>query len=134
MDMDLFFKKVYTVAFRLIAEEEMAEEMATQAIIYTFKGFNKNNKVTENMLQLTIMELIKIFLNSPNMYCNDNLEGVQKALIALKPVNRALVIWKDVLGYKIHDNIPLSNFSYEMLYKELVCGRKELKEYISSNI
>lgn len=39
MDIDLFFKKVYTVAFRLTGEEQIAEETATQAIIYIFKRF-----------------------------------------------------------------------------------------------
>jgi len=129
--MDLFFEKIYTVAFRFTGEEQIAEEIATQAIIHTFKGFNKDYKATENMLQLTIIELVKIFLNSPNSNCNDNLKGIQKALIELKPINRIVVIWKDVLGYKIHDNIPVSNYTYEELYKELIRGRKKIKEYIS---
>ena len=92
-------------------------------------------KVTENMIQLTIIELIKIFLNNPHhLHCNDNLKGIQKALIRLKPINRAVVIWKDVIGYKIHDNIPVYDYTYEELYKELVCGRKELKEFTGLDI
>ena len=136
MDINLFFKKIYTVAFRLTGEEQFAEDISSQAIVYSFKDMNEDytEKATENMLQLTVLELVKVFLNSPHSYCNENSKGIQKALKELKPVNRVVVIWKDVLGYKIHDNIPVSDYTYEELYKELVCARKVLREYIGSNI
>ena len=131
MDIEVFVKRVYTVSFRLTGQEQVAEEIASQAIIHTFKEMNEDykEKVTENIFQLTIMELVKIFLNNPNLQCKDNLKGIKRALMELKPINRAVVIWKDVLGYKIHDDIPVSDYTYEELYEELVCGRKELKEY-----
>ena len=131
MDNEVFFKKVYTVSFRLTGQEQVAEEIASQAIIHIFKEMNEDykEKVTENMLRLTILELMRLFLSNPSTDCNDNVSGVQSALLELKPVNRAVVIWKDVLGYKIHDNIPVSDYTYEELYKELVRGRKELKKY-----
>lgn len=131
MDNEVFFKKVYTVSFRLTGQEQVAEEIASQAIIHIFKEMNEDykEKVTENILRLTILELMRIFLSNPSTDCNDNVSGVQSALLELKPVNRAVVIWKDVLGYKIHDNIPVSDYTYEELYGELVRGRKELKKY-----
>lgn len=67
----------------------------------------------------------------PKSHCNNNLKGIQKALLNLKPLNRAVVIWKDVLGYKLSGNIPVHDCTYEELVKELVCGRRDLKEYIS---
>ena len=136
MDINLFFKKIYAVAFRLTGEEQIAEEISSQAIVHTFKDMNKNynEKTTENMIQLTFIELIKIFLSNPYSHSSDNLKGVKRALLELKPINRVVVVWKDILGYKIHDNIPVTDYSYEELYKELVCGRKVLREFIGSNI
>jgi hypothetical protein len=86
MDIEVFVKRVYTVSFRLTGQEQVAEEIASQAIIHTFKEMDEDykEKVTENMFHLTI---------------------------------------------KIHDNIPVSDYTYEELYEELVCGRKELNEY-----
>ena len=136
MDKNLFFEKIYTAAFRLTGEEQIAEEMAAQAIVHTFMRMDVEytEKITEkSMLQLAIIELVKIFLNNPNSHCNESLKGIQKALLKLKPINRVIVIWKDVLGYKIHDNIPISNYTYEELYKELVCGRKELVKLFSAH-
>ncbi|WP_313341156.1 hypothetical protein [Sedimentibacter sp.] len=131
MDMDLFFKRVYTVAFRLTGEEELAAEMAAHAIMHTVNELDEDYKVTENLFQLTIIELIKIFLNVPKSHCNYNLKGIQRALLEIKPINRAVLIWRDVLGYSIYDNIPVPDCTYEELLEELVRGRKVLKEYIS---
>ncbi len=132
MNIELFFNRIYTVAFRLTGKEEIAEEIASQAISHTIKDFNEDYKVTANMFQLTILELVKIFLIMPKSRYNENLNGIQMALLKLKPINRAVVIWKDVLGYQISDNIPVSDCTNEELIRELTCGRKELKEYISN--
>lgn len=129
--MELFFKRVYTVAFRLTGEKEIAAEMATKAITLTVKELNEDYKATENMFQLTIIELIKVFLNVPEFYCNENLKGIQRSLLKIKPINRAVVIWKDMLRFQLSDNTPISDCTYEELHKELVRGRKELKEHTS---
>lgn len=129
--MELFFKKVYAVAFRLTGEEKIAEEIAELAITHTISEFSDDYKVTPDMLQLTILELMKIFLKMPRSCCNDNLKGIQRDLLKLRPINRAVVIWKDVLGYKVSDNIPVADYSCDELLRELVCGRKELKGYIN---
>jgi hypothetical protein len=131
MDIKAYFKKVYTVAYMLTGEEKIAEEIAELAITNTAEQLNRNNKVSANMLQLTILELIKIFLKMPKPHSDNNIKGIQKALLTLKPLNRAVVIWKDVLGYEISVNIPVFDCTYEELVKELVCGRKELKDNIN---
>ncbi|WP_313165631.1 hypothetical protein [Sedimentibacter sp.] len=131
IDMEVFFKRVYTVAFRLTGEEGLAAEMAANAITHAVNKLDEDYKATEDILQLAIIELIKIFLNVPKSHCNYNLKGIQRALLELKPINRAVLIWKDVLGYQIDDNIPVPDCTYEELIKQLVHGRKELKEYIS---
>ena len=128
--MELYFKKVYTVAYRLTGEEEAASEIAASAITHTIKESSSDYMITENTFQSTILELVKIFLAKPFTGCDDN-QGIQSALLKLKPINRAIVIWKDVLGYKVSDNMPVADYSCEDLLRELNCGRKELKDYIS---
>ena len=130
--MELFFKKVYTVAFRLTGEEKTAGEIAALAITHTIKEYSEDYVVTPNMLQLTILELMRIFLKTPRSCCNDNIKGIQRELLKLQPINRAVVVWKDVLGYKVSDNIPVADYSSDELLKELVCGRRELKGYINT--
>jgi len=130
MDIEAYFKKVYTVAYMLTGEEKIAEEIAELAITNTAKQLNGDNKISSSMLQLTILELVKIFLKMPKSHSDDNIIGIQKALLTLNPLNRAVVIWKDVLGYQISVNIPVFDCTYEELVRELVCGRRELKEYI----
>ena len=127
--MELYFKKVYTVAFRLTGEAKAASEIATSAITHTIKKSNEDYRITANMFQSTIQELVKIFLAEPCTGCDD-IEEIQRALLKLKPINRVVVIWKDVLGYELSDNMPAADYSCEELLWELNCGRKELKNYI----
>lgn len=131
MDIEAYFKKVYTVAYMLTGEEKIAEEIAELAITSTAEQLNVDNKVSASMLQLTILELVNIFLKMPASHCDDNIMGMQKALLALKPLNRAVVIWKDMLGFKLSGDIPVFDYTYEELVRELVCGRRDLKEYIN---
>ena len=130
MNMEAYFNRIYAVAFKLTGDEEIAEEISTKAILKTISNFNSETEITVGMFKLTILELYKIYLIMPKYRYNDNMNGIQSALLKLKPVNRALVIWKDILGFKLSDNTPLSG-SYGELYKELTYGRKELKEHIS---
>lgn len=127
--MELFYKKVYTVAFRLTGEEEIAEKISILAIAKTYKVLNEEFKATDNVFSVIILELVKIFLNRPVTYSNNNLKGIQRSLLKLKPINRVVVIWKDVLGYKLLDNIPIADYSYEEMHKALNIGRKELYNY-----
>src|SRR5690554_4797971 len=60
MNMELFYKKVYTVAFRLTGDEKNAEDMAVSAIIKISKQLKEDFTATENVFQLTIIELIKV--------------------------------------------------------------------------
>lgn len=131
MDIEAYFKKVYTVAYMLTGEEKIAEEIAELAITNTAEQLNADNKVSASMLQLTILELVKIFLKKPKSHSDDNIISMQKAILALKPITRAVVIWKDVLGFKLSGDTPVFNYTYEELVIELVCGRRELKEYVN---
>jgi len=130
MSIELYFKKVYTVAYRLTGDREIAEEISELAITNTVSQLNENYKVTASLLQLTILELFKIFLKMTISQCHDDLI-IQNSLLKLKPVNRVVVVWKDVLGYQISSNIPIADYTYDGLVVELLRGRRELKELIN---
>lgn len=132
MHFESYYKKVYTAAYRLTGSREIAEELSELAISKTVKQLTKNFKATDDLLQLTILELIKIFINMSSSNCDGQSVVVQNALLKLMPVNRIVVVWKDVLGYEISSNIPLADYTVEELFKELVCGRRQLKEQISN--
>jgi hypothetical protein len=130
MNIELYFKKVYTVAYRLTGDREIAEEISELAITNTVSQSNENYKVTASLLQLTILELFKIFLKMTISQCHDDLI-IQNSLLKLNPVNRVVVVWKDVLGYQISSNIPIADYTYDGLVVELLRGRRELKELIN---
>lgn len=130
MSIELYFKKVYTVAYRLTGDREIAEEISELAITNTVSQLNENYKVTSSLLQLTILELFKIFLKMTISQYHDDLI-IQNSLLKLKPVNRVVVVWKDVLGYQISSNIPIADYTYDGLVVELLRGRRELKELIN---
>lgn len=133
MNMELFYKKVYTVAFRLTGEEGIACEMSISAITNIIKGIDENKGITENSFMLTVLELIKIFLNTPCVNYDDNLNEIQRALLKLKPMSRAVIIWNDVLGYNVSDNMPLNNYSHKEHLMILKNGRRELRDCINAD-
>lgn len=133
MGNELFFKKVYSVAFRLTGEKSKAIEMAEMAIAVAVKESDMGNKITRDIFQLTIIELVKIFLKAPKICYNDTndyINDTQRALLNLKPISRTTVIWKDVLGFQISDNMPAANYTRQELLMELSCGRREMKEHL----
>lgn len=133
MEKELFWKKVYSVAYRLTGNENNASEMASLAILHTANDLAPDGQITACVFQSTLVELINIFLNTQKIcYNNTNnyIRDIQTALLVLKPICRAAVIWKDVLGFQISDNMPAANYSRQELLRELVYGRRELKEYL----
>lgn len=130
MNIELYFKKVYTVAYRLTGNREIAEEISELAITNTVSQLNEDYKVTASLLQITLLELFKIFLKMTISQSHDDLI-IQNSLLQLKPVNRVVVVWKDVLGYQISSNIPIADYTYDGLVVELLRGRRELKELIN---
>lgn len=133
MEKELFWKKVYSVAYRLTGNENNASEMASLAILKTASDLTPDGQITSCIFQSTVIELVNIFLNTPKICynnTNDYIRDIQTALLCLSPVCRAAVIWKDVLGFRISDNMPAANYSRQELLGELVCGRRVLKEYL----
>lgn len=132
MEDELFLKKVYSAAYMLTGKEKNACEMASLAINKNVKNLIQNNQI-EDMFKSTIIGLVDIFLNTQNICyndANDYINNTQKALLSLNPIRRAIIVWKDVLGFQIDDNIPAENYTRQELLIELSLGRRELKNIL----
>lgn len=144
MDIEIYFKKVYTVAFRLTGNKKEACELTTNAILKTANEFDLNYGVTSHIFKITILEAFKIFLeNNPTCCTRDNTVIRNKkqknktlilheALLNLEPFNRALVIWKDTLNFELSDLITINNNKNE-LKNELSSSYRQLKDYLTKN-
>ncbi len=144
MDIEIYFKKVYTVAFRLTGNEKAACELTTNAILNTANELDLNYGVTSHIFKITILEVFKIFLeNNPTCCTRDNTVIHNKkqknktlilheALLNLEPFNRALVIWKDTLNFELSDLITINNNKNE-LKNELSSSYRQLKDYLTKN-
>ncbi len=133
MENEVFLKKVYSAAYMLTGKEKNACEMASLAINKSVKNLIPNNQMEENIFKSTIIELVDIFLNTQNICyndTNDDISNIQEALLNLNPIRRAVIVWKDVLGFRIEDNIPAENYTRQELLIELSLGRRELKNIL----
>lgn len=144
MDIEVFFKKVYSIAFRLVGEEKMASEMATYAIERTSKMLKKKNHVNSNMFKITVIEVCIIFLDESTVRGKDvkyhlhkykehelELKQLQEAILTLEPLKRVILIWRDMLGYKLGEIIPALNRSEKDMHCELASARMQIKEQLN---
>ncbi|MFA9423817.1 MAG: hypothetical protein ACERLG_09580 [Sedimentibacter sp.] len=143
MNINEYFKKVYTISFRLTGEELIASDMAVLAIERTSQKINASDKVSSNILFHTAKEVCKIFL-SKNELCScetnkliyikeqNNLakEPMQNVLLTLDPLNRATIVWRDILGYKIDDLALAVDCTKQELYCELNNARMQIKMHL----
>ena len=129
MNLNEYFKKVYIIAFRLTGEELQASDIAVLAIERT-AAINSSEYVSSNMLLHTAKEVCRIFLLEFEAQYEQNKtssEPMQNALLSLEPLNRTIIVWRDILGYKIDDLSQTVKYSKQELYSELNNGRKKLK-------
>ncbi len=133
MENEVFLKKVYSAAYMLTGKEKNACEMASLVINKSVKNLIPNNQMEENIFKSTIIELVDIFLNTQNICyndTNDDISNIQEALLSLNPIRRAVIVWKDVLGFRIDNNMPAANYTRQELLIELSLGRRELKNIL----
>lgn len=143
MDIETFFKKVYTVAFRLTGEEKTASDMSIYAIDRALKVIKNYKKVSSNTLEITILEVFKVFLDKPHIYEDakyqvqtleekqHELIQLQEAILTLEPLRRVTIIWRDILGFKLAKMIPVVNRTEKELNYELSIARRQLKDQLS---
>jgi len=141
MNMDKYFKNTYTVAFRLTGNEIKAGDMAYAAIEQHSSDFKLSGLIHMETIQNTAKEVCRMFLaDSDNgiklfkSFGGDTKGGsFQDALMTLNPTTRAVVVWRDVLGYEI-DDIAGDLFPKKELYRELNNGRRQMKEILRNII
>ncbi|MDW5299243.1 MAG: hypothetical protein SA378_03785 [Sedimentibacter sp.] len=129
MNLNEYFKKIYTIAFRLTGEELQASNMAILAIERT-ATINSSENVSSNMLLYTAKEVCRIFLlefEEQNEQYITTIEPMQNALLSLEPLNRATIVWRDILGFKIDDLALTVDCSKQELYRELNNARMQIK-------
>ncbi len=140
MDVNEYFKKVYTISFRLTGEELVASDMAVFAIERTSSEINSSDKVSSEVLFKTAKEVCRIFILKAELYScetnkhifvkeqNDSAKKLlQNALLTLEPLNRATIVWRDILGYKIDDLASAVDCTKQELYCELNNARMQIK-------
>lgn len=140
MNIDKYFNKIYTAAYRLAGNKTLAGNITFNAINNISVNFSidEDNYVSEELLKNTYKEVCKIFLleSTNNItefekqleYMN-NLKSYQNALLVLNPLNRVTVVWRDVLGCSI-DDMDFVECSKLELYKNLNNARAQMKELI----
>lgn len=136
MDMNVYFKKIYTIAFRLTGDKNVANDLTTQAILELSSKTDKNDKISDFIFKSTALEVCKLFLakcdacyDEFHFDCNskDKTYEIQKTLLMLKPVSRIIIIWKDFLGFQLSDLTQIINKDRTGLNYELSHARMQIK-------
>lgn len=140
MENNEYFCKAYTIAYRLTGEERVASQMAILAIENTAPEMN-TGYVPSIMLKDTAREILRLFLTEPDFqtfYFNKTADDtayskslmLQKAVLSLEPINRAAIVWRDMLGFKIDELAITAACSKQTLYYELNNARMQLKSQL----
>ncbi len=136
--MNGFFIKMYNIAFRLTGDEVKAEEMAFIAINCILPKEDMNDIISDSILRRTAEEICRMFL-SDNISDvkkfernNSKEELLQAALMSLEPSGRMIIVWRDILGFKIDDMTGI-NCNKQKMYYELNSARRQMKEILCDN-
>lgn len=133
MNLDIYLKKVYTVAFRLTGDENKALSLAQNAIDMNVS--NMCDKVDSTTFAVSAMEVCRLFLEEMHhsvysgFELGENMSSFQDALMCLNPLGRTAVVWRDVLGRSL-DEISAMGYNKNELYYELNRGRRSIKSMV----
>ncbi len=136
MDMNVYFKKIYTVAFRLTGNRKVAYELTAQAILELSGKTDTNDKISDYIFKSTAFEVCKQFLTKCDARYDefdfdynskDKTYEIQKTLLSLKPVSRIIIIWKDFLNFQLSDLTQIINKDRTELNYELSHARMQIK-------
>lgn len=141
--MNVYFKKIYTVAFRLTGNKKAACELTAQAISNLSGKIDTNNKISDCMFKSTVLEVCSLFLQKYDM-CSDEFDfdnnskdksyEIQKALLSLNSTSRIIIVWKDFLGFQLSDLIHIINKDRTELNAELSHARIQIKQNLEIHI
>lgn len=140
LNLNEYYKKVYNVAFRLTGDELKSVNMAYVAISSAYSDLELTDRVPLNIFQITAKEICRLFLLETNysieIFKNfekgfTEKESFQYALMSLEPLKRTLIVWIDVLGYKVGD-MTETMYTKNELYSELNKARRLIKEIVKN--
>ncbi|MGB4438604.1 MAG: hypothetical protein WBJ13_05115 [Sedimentibacter sp.] len=147
MDTDVYFKKIYTVAFRLTGDKKTACELASQAILKFVGETDANNKISDFIFKSAAMEVCRLFLEKHDTCLDelnfdinifndskDKVHEIQEVLLSLEPVNRIIIIWKDILGFQLYDLLSVTNTGRNELNAGLSHARMQIKQNVGRNL
>ncbi|MGD9568290.1 MAG: hypothetical protein AB7V48_08180 [Sedimentibacter sp.] len=140
MNLDNYFKKVYTVAFRLTGDENKAANLAYNAISSSYYTLNVGDKVDSNMLNNTAKEVCRLFLTESDKgneifrrFENKTFDdSFQEALMSLNPLCRTMIVWRDVLGRNLVE-MNITKHTKQELYLELNNARRLMKNFLNES-
>jgi len=136
--MNIYIKKIYTVAFRLTGNKKAAYELTSEAILKLSGKKDINDKISDCIFKSTALEVCSLFLKK-YVTCSDELDfdfdnnskdktyEIQNTLLSLKPVSRIIIIWKDFLGFQLSDITQIINKDRTELNYELSRARMQIK-------
>jgi len=147
MDTDVYFKKVYTVAFRLTGDKKAACELAVHAVIKPAGGSGMSNKISAGEFKSTALDVCRLFLERQDAYSGgtisdinifnwpkDRTSEIQRTILNLKPINRIIIIWKDILGFQLYDLLSVTNIGRNELNAGLSHARMQIKKNAGRNL
>lgn len=143
MESAALFNKVYTVAFRLTGQEAPASDLVLAALTMTAKeyGWHSQKPVPPEMVPESIKEVYRLFLAHPwpgkapwpasrASTAREREEVLQAALLMLKPLERATVVWRYVTGFKVVEMAPVAGKAEQDLYRHLSRALHELSRWL----
>lgn len=139
MNMDEYFKKIYTIAFRLTGDKKTACKLSAHAILEVSGEIDINSEISEGIIKSSALGVCALFLKSHNELCSENdftdrsLE-IQDAVLGLEPESRIIIVWKDLLGYQLSDLIQVTSKSIKELTGELSQARMQVKKSLEVNM
>lgn len=105
----IYYKRLYTIAFRLTGEVESACKLTNETLFLMICKIENNNYLFEN-LKFTILQMLKLYIEQDDLFCvalqnynkeiidtKDRIVKLQRALLELNPISRSVIIWKDLL-------------------------------------
>ncbi len=135
--------KVYTVAFRLTGQEASASDLTLAALTATAKeyGWQIRKPMPLEMTQASIKEVYRLFLTQPwpgkepqpfswEPAVLGREEELQVTLLALKPLERATVVWRYITGFKIAKLVPVAGEAKRDLYRYLSHALHDLTRWL----
>lgn len=142
VDINDLLKQVYTVAFRLTGQEEAASALVQAALPLKNETHRwQQNPLPAQYLIKSAREVCRLFLHQPpagkkpvkaalpDTPGREN--SIQSALLALEPLPRVVVVWRDVAGLPVTDLVPLVQQPVADLYRILGQGRRKLKQQLA---